>query len=91
MSIKNKTWASIVGAGMSNANNTDQSKKSKNDNYQDKESSATRASMVSTQDNQKPVAKKYVRPVLPGARGSSNWEDDIEDYGECLYIKFRKY
>ena len=88
MSIKNKTWASIVGAGMSNANNTDQSKKSKNDNYQDKESSATRAS---TQDIQKPVAKKYVRPVLPGARGSCNWEDDIEDYGECLYIKFRKY
>ena len=88
MSIKNKTWASIVGAGMSNANNTDQSKKSKNDNYQDKESSATRAS---TQDIQKPVAKKYVRPVLPGARGSCNWEDDIEDFGEYLYINFRKY
>ena len=91
MSIKNKTWASIVGAGMSNANNTDQSKKSKNDNYQDKESSATRASIVSSQDIQKPVSKKYVRPVLPGARGSCNWEDDIEDYGEYLYYNIAKY
>lgn len=77
-----------------------------NDNYQDESvkahliessinSSATKTSIVSSieqpQDIQKPVAKKYVRPVLPGARGSSNWEDDIEDFGEYLYFNFRKY
>jgi hypothetical protein len=40
---------------------------------------------------QKPVAKKNVRPVLPNARGSNNWEYDIEDYGEYLYYNIAKY
>ena len=40
---------------------------------------------------QKPVAKKNVRPVLPQARGSCNWEYDIEDYGEYLYYNIAKY
>ena len=40
---------------------------------------------------QKPVAKKNVRPVLPQARNSCNWEDDIEDYSEYLYANIAKY
>ena len=60
-------------------------------------SSVTWASRASTipqpkpEPVQKPVAKKNVRPVLPEARNSCNWEDDIEDYGEYLYENIAKY
>jgi hypothetical protein len=60
-------------------------------------SSVTWASRASTipqpkpEPVQKPVAKKNVKPVLPQARNSCNWEDDIEDYSEYLYENIAKY